>query len=145
MNIPRIMYMVLMWFCMKQFLTTSFRVTSQTVRFMGPTWGPPGSCRPQVGPMLAPWSLLSGFIGTEAIIWLPQHDCPSAVTQHWQYELWHHMNLQCWQYDNIITMKQITTKSFAYFIGSTLSVIRNSLFFNMTNIMLNTWQHKCLW
>ena len=26
---------------------------------MGPTWGPPGSCRPQVGPMLAPWVLLS--------------------------------------------------------------------------------------
>ena len=29
-------------------------------RFMGPTWGPPGSCRSQVGPMLAPWTLLSG-------------------------------------------------------------------------------------
>ena len=28
--------------------------------FMGPTWGPPGSCRPQMGPMLAPWTLLSG-------------------------------------------------------------------------------------
>ena len=28
---------------------------------MGPTWGPPGSCRPQMGPMLAPWTLLSGF------------------------------------------------------------------------------------
>ena len=27
---------------------------------MGPIWGPPGSCRPQVGPMLAPWTLLSG-------------------------------------------------------------------------------------
>ena len=26
----------------------------------GPTWGPPGSCRPQMGPMLAPWTLLSG-------------------------------------------------------------------------------------
>ena len=26
---------------------------------MGPTWGPPGSCRPQMGPMLAPWTLLS--------------------------------------------------------------------------------------
>ena len=25
-------------------------------RFMGPTWGPPGSCRPQMGPMLAPWA-----------------------------------------------------------------------------------------
>ena len=27
---------------------------------MGLTWGPPGSCRPQMGPMLAPWTLLSG-------------------------------------------------------------------------------------
>ena len=24
-------------------------------KFMGPIWGPPGSCRPQMGPMLAPW------------------------------------------------------------------------------------------
>ena len=24
---------------------------------MWPTWGPPGSCRPQVCPMLAPWAL----------------------------------------------------------------------------------------
>ena len=29
---------------------------------MGPTWGPPGSCRPQMGPMLAPWTLLSGYL-----------------------------------------------------------------------------------
>ena len=28
---------------------------------MGPTWGPPGSSRPQTGPMLAPWTLLSGY------------------------------------------------------------------------------------
>ena len=28
---------------------------------MGPTWDPPGSCRPQMGPMLAPWTLLSGI------------------------------------------------------------------------------------
>ena len=32
----------------------------QIARFMGPTWGPPGSCRPQMGLMLAPWTLLSG-------------------------------------------------------------------------------------
>ena len=31
------------------------------IKFMGPTWGPPGSCRPQIGPMLAPWTLLSGY------------------------------------------------------------------------------------
>ena len=29
-------------------------------KFMGPTWGPPGSCRPQMGPILAPWTVLSG-------------------------------------------------------------------------------------
>ena len=34
--------------------------STQIAKFMGPTWGPPGSCRPQMGPMLAPWTLLSG-------------------------------------------------------------------------------------
>ena len=31
------------------------------VRFVGPTWGPYGADRTQVGPMLAPWTLLSGY------------------------------------------------------------------------------------
>ena len=35
-------------------------VPTQKARFMWPTWGPPGFCRPQVGPMLVPWTLLSG-------------------------------------------------------------------------------------
>ena len=35
-------------------------VTTQITKFMRPTWDPPGSCRPQMGPMLAPWTLLSG-------------------------------------------------------------------------------------
>ena len=30
-------------------------------RCHGATWGPPGSCRPQIGPVLAPWTLLSGL------------------------------------------------------------------------------------
>ena len=34
---------------------------SLIARFMGPTWGPSGADRIQVGPMLAPWTLLSGF------------------------------------------------------------------------------------
>ena len=38
---------------------TSWRVP-QIERFLGPTWGPPGSCRPQMGPKLAPLILLSG-------------------------------------------------------------------------------------
>ena len=31
-------------------------------RFMGPACGPSGAARTQVGPMLAPWTLLSGYI-----------------------------------------------------------------------------------
>ena len=32
-------------------LSVSCRLPAPIARFMGPTWGPPGSCRPQVGPM----------------------------------------------------------------------------------------------
>ena len=39
------------------------RISPQIAKFMGPTWGPPGACRPQMGPMLAPWTvLLSGLV-----------------------------------------------------------------------------------
>ena len=36
-------------------------ISSHIARLMGPTWGPPGGDRTQVGPMLAPWILLSGL------------------------------------------------------------------------------------
>ena len=39
----------------------TFGVPSLITRFMGPTWGPSGADRTQVGPMLAPWTLLSGL------------------------------------------------------------------------------------
>ena len=34
----------------------------QIAKFMGQTWGPPGSCQPQMGPMLAPQTLLPGEV-----------------------------------------------------------------------------------
>ena len=37
------------------------RETSLMARFMGPTWGPPGAGKTHMGPMLAPWTLLSGL------------------------------------------------------------------------------------
>ena len=41
---------------------------SLIARFIGPTWGPSGADRTQVGPMLAPWTLLSGLLcGVEQI------------------------------------------------------------------------------
>ena len=42
--------------------------SAQIGRFMWATGGPPGSCRPQVGPTLAPWTLLSGFPYTNSCI-----------------------------------------------------------------------------
>ena len=38
------------------------RSMSLITRFMGPTWGPSGADRTQVGPMLGPWSMLSGVL-----------------------------------------------------------------------------------
>ena len=50
----------------------SFQISSQIAKFMGLTWGPPGCCRPQMGPILAPWNLLSGIVFTvcRVLLWL---------------------------------------------------------------------------
>ena len=40
---------------------TGWFVVSLIARLMGPTWGSSGADRTQVGPMLAPWTLLSGI------------------------------------------------------------------------------------
>ena len=74
--------------------------------FIGPTWGPPGSCRHQMGPMLAQWILLSGIRslssqvhGIIAPCWdeyFLQHDalihthadsnvCSTQATSHWYF------------------------------------------------------------
>ena len=40
---------------------TSTTIISLIAMFLGPAWGPSGADRTQVGPMLAPWTLLSGL------------------------------------------------------------------------------------
>ena len=45
----------------------------QLARSMGPTWGPPGADRTQVGPMLAPWTLLSGSVQKDLLMCRPLH------------------------------------------------------------------------
>ena len=51
------------WFKFHLFFLSHVPLTANQyfliARFMGPTWGPSGAVRTQVGPMLAPWSLLS--------------------------------------------------------------------------------------
>ena len=43
-------------------IAENIALRSQIAKFIGPTWGPPGSRRPQMGPMLTPWTLLSGML-----------------------------------------------------------------------------------
>ena len=50
-------------------LITIIDLSTLIARFMGPIWGPSGADRTQVGPMLAPWTLLSGYI----LIWLVKY------------------------------------------------------------------------
>ena len=56
----------------------------QIARFMGPTWGPSGADRTQVGPMLAPWTLLSGSIRFMCYIHLY---LPGNTTNVWNVEI----------------------------------------------------------
>ena len=54
----------LFWKSLKSSLLNNpvWQTPTQIAKFMGPTWGPPGSCRPQMGPMLAPWTCYQGIV-----------------------------------------------------------------------------------
>ena len=62
------------WFIAHENWTSCLRA-----RFMGPTWGPSGADRTQVGPMLAPWNL-SGTLNT-----LPSWvSCAVLIVKIWE-------------------------------------------------------------
>ena len=56
-------------------------------KFMGPTWGPSGADRTQVGPMLAPWTLLSGNL-------LFVTDCQNNKIFHYSDITWAYSRLK---------------------------------------------------
>ena len=67
-NLPLFEYVVLiisccrmLWEYLSSWQSTSNCILSLIARFMGSTWGPSGADRTQVGPMLAPWTLLFGL------------------------------------------------------------------------------------
>ena len=79
------------WYLMTKYWGIAFGYTvfsiatfpiSQIAKFMAPTWGPSGSCRPQMGPMLAPWTLLSGMFNT-----LHNSSLPKRILRHVLYNI----------------------------------------------------------
>ena len=73
------------WPCYNGIALYGVQATAQTEKFMRSTWGPPGSCRPQVGPMLAPWTLLSGR--PSSYILTPQVNNAYSVIPHSEISL----------------------------------------------------------
>ena len=71
-------------------------IYTQIARFMGQTWGPSGSCRSQLGPMLDPWTLLSGLIVSVHWTWQAiivyrvnnsPHGCYLNSTWSWAWKI----------------------------------------------------------
>ena len=71
--------------------------TSQLKRFMGPTLGPPGADRTQMGPMLAPWTLLLGLLYKYNPSWLVKllfviKSCYAAISSWFMHT---HCTISC--------------------------------------------------
>ena len=66
-------------------LSLMWVMSTMIARFMGPTWGPSGADRTQVGPMLAPWTLLSGY-GSSKPQCLSWEDPDEYYPFYWYYE-----------------------------------------------------------
>ena len=85
-------------------LNWSESIPIQMAKFMGPTWGPPGSCRPQMGPMFAPWTWLSGKsccmnhhlnLSNDFYRQAPYYSQRSAYSDYWLFVArQHHIKLQ---------------------------------------------------
>ena len=108
-----------------------FLISSLITKLMGPTWGPTRADRTQVGPMLAPWTLLSGFIFKTYISHLPwyrkQYSFRRTVsrTQGINIILVFQYNLCCC---NISTCWKNVSR-YVFFINTILEI-----FFNIWNI-----------
>ena len=79
--------------------------TTEIAKFMGPTWGPPESCRPQMCPILDPWTMLSENLikntcnrypvahpwvwDIECFFMRSESDLYSLPSSLWTYNRWH--------------------------------------------------------
>ena len=76
---------------------------------MGPTWGPTGTDKTQVGPVLAPWTLLSGLLHltrnhwydysampqTELISVTKRDNCCFTATPNDRRDIWNYRSTEC--------------------------------------------------
>ena len=65
----------------KDYVWISWHLSALIARLMGPTWGPSVADRTQVGPMLAPWTLPSGWLMTPTDVSGDRHDIFQGITE----------------------------------------------------------------
>ena len=109
--------------------------SSQITRLMGPTWGPPGSWRLQVGPVLAPWTLLSGMFNFTVI----------TVSTNSQWWLWGHIQTQPRWRHNMETLSNFLRENTGGFPSQRASSVECWF---LLAVSLNTlWdkQSSCRW
>ena len=61
---------------------------AQIAKFLRPTWGPPGSCRPQIGPILTPAMSRAIRRITDGCLYSALNDVCRHVSKLWKYQLW---------------------------------------------------------
>ena len=85
---------------------------TQIAKFMGPTWGPSGPCLPQMDPIVAPWTLVSG--------WLPFHATISEKLSQWKRP---HKSVTYFVYNRTSSMERRRALDMDVFISCTYTGI----------------------
>ena len=118
----------------------SWKYTTLISRFMGPTWGPSGADRTQVGPMLAPWTLLSGWslCGKGSAHWVWKICGTTAVTDRWS----HHTGvITNFQWNITLHMARLST-AFDPYVKTFLVFYTSLLIFYLCYMQIT---HKYWW
>ena len=97
---------------------------SLVARLMGPTWGPYGADRTQVGPMLSPWTLLSGIFCNLHIALQPLYKQREREVQRSPTH-WSRLLTQITPYDRRSVFGAASTLHFIYMIGLATWLLSN--------------------
>ena len=124
---------------------------------MGPTWGPSGADRTQMGPMLTPWTLLSGMLSWHC----KQNNIPLlwTILEKNLYRCAHTYNLKaewvkCWQntlgtkhrsHTNLCDRKMIHPIDWIQLHPYTLQQIDKSTSGDKSRISVPVWEIMWVW
>ena len=71
-------------------------------------WSAPGSCRPQMGPMLAPWTLLSGVIHVmKHFNWCPKNGITICRSMRLRFKIANYLNSNTYHFCEKISQEYI--------------------------------------